>query len=118
MDVDRTDQGRSDVAETTAGPMRELHADAGGREQALTELAALKTRSDAELQDAQVKAQAVMAAAQAARSEVAEETRARRAELREQRSDLERREQRLADREERLDGEARRWRRRPSSSTS
>ncbi len=48
-----------------------------------------------------------MATAQAARSEVADETRARRAELREQRSDLERREQRLVDREERLDGDAR-----------
>lgn len=94
------------------GAMATAEVDATGKDPAeralaLSELADLKSRSDAELQDAQAKAKALMATAQAARSEVADETRARRAELREQRSDLERREQRLVDREERLDSDAR-----------
>jgi ribonuclease Y len=53
------------------------------------------------------KADALIKAAEKARTHAEEESRVRRAELREQRNDLERREQRLADREERLDGEAR-----------
>ncbi|MBA3530282.1 MAG: DUF3552 domain-containing protein, partial [Propionibacteriaceae bacterium] len=55
----------------------------------------------------QQKADALIGAAETARSQADEEARLRRAELREQRTDLERREQRLADREERLDSEAR-----------
>jgi ribonucrease Y len=64
-------------------------------------------RSAAEVQELRVKAEKLLASAQAARAEAEEESRARRAELREQRADVERREQRLSDREERLDSDIR-----------
>jgi ribonuclease Y len=64
-------------------------------------------RSPAEVQELRVKAEKLLASAQAARAEAEEESRARRAELREQRADVERREQRLSDREERLDSDIR-----------
>lgn len=63
--------------------------------------------SDAEVQELRVKAEKLLASAQAARAEAEEESRARRTELREQRADVERREQRLSDREERLDSDIR-----------
>jgi ribonucrease Y len=63
--------------------------------------------SAAEVQELRVKAEKLLASAQAARAEAEEESRARRAELREQRADVERREQRLSDREERLDSDIR-----------
>ncbi len=85
-------------------PARELGHD---RELALAEIDDLRTRSQAELRDAEARATAVLAAASTARDDLDQETRIRRVELREQRSDLERREQRLTDREERADGEAR-----------
>ena len=64
-------------------------------------------RSEAEVQELRVKAEKLLASAQAARAEAEEESRARRTELREQRADVERREQRLSDREERLDSDIR-----------
>jgi ribonuclease Y len=64
-------------------------------------------RSEAEVQELRVKAEKLLASAQAARAEAEEESRARRTELREQRADVERREQRLSDREERLDNDIR-----------
>ena len=64
-------------------------------------------RSPAEVQELRVKAEKLLASAQAARAEAEEESRARRTELREQRADVERREQRLSDREERLDSDIR-----------
>ena len=63
--------------------------------------------SEAEVQELRVKAEKLLASAQAARAEAEEESRARRTELREQRADVERREQRLSDREERLDSDIR-----------
>jgi ribonuclease Y len=64
-------------------------------------------RSEAEVQELRIKAEKLLASAQAARAEAEEESRARRTELREQRADVERREQRLSDREERLDSDIR-----------
>ena len=64
-------------------------------------------RSEAEVHELRVKAEKLLASAQAARAEAEEESRARRTELREQRADVERREQRLSDREERLDSDIR-----------
>jgi ribonucrease Y len=66
-----------------------------------------RPHSEAEVQELRVKAEKLLASAQAARAEAEEESRARRTELREQRADVERREQRLSDREERLDSDIR-----------
>ena len=68
---------------------------------------AIGARPERETSELRRQADAVMAAAQSARAEAADEARQQRAELREQRTDLERREQRLSDREERLDAETR-----------
>ncbi len=70
------------------------------------ELGRLRQRSE-EVRASQAKADELLTSAQHARTEVDEESRARRAELQGQRSDLERREQRLSDREERLDTDGR-----------
>jgi len=90
------------AAATAATAAREAELDATERE-----LVAARERHETEYRELQVKADALMAATQAARTEADAEARARRAELRDQRSDVERREQRLSDREERLDAEAR-----------
>jgi len=71
------------------------------------EIAQLKALSEAELQATKERTDALVVAAQAARSEADAEMTARRTELREHRADLERREHRLTDREERLDADAR-----------
>jgi ribonuclease Y len=76
-------------------------------EQSAQHTALLRREADEYHQQMQLKADALMTAAEQARIEGEEESRTRRLELREQRNDLERREQRLADREERLDAEAR-----------
>ena len=68
---------------------------------------AAEGESQAEVQVLRIKAEKLLASAQAARAEAEEESRARRTEIREQRADLERREQRLSDREERLDTDIR-----------
>ena len=62
--------------------------------------------SETDLKLLESQAESLMAAAQAARADAAEENRVQRTEMREQRAELERREQRLSDREERLDVEA------------
>jgi ribonucrease Y len=59
------------------------------------------------LGDLRAKADAMLSAAEHARTEADAEVHARRLEMREQRADLERREHRLSDREERLDSDAR-----------
>ena len=76
-------------------------------EQSAQHTALIRREADEYHQQMQLKADALMTAAEQARIEGEEESRTRRLELREQRNDLERREQRLADREERLDAEAR-----------
>jgi len=95
----------------TADPVLEPDPVLVGRRQqveaAAEELRMLRERNDAEYRELQVKADALMAAAQSARTEADAEARARRAELRDQRTDLERREQRLSEREERLDADVR-----------
>jgi ribonuclease Y len=70
---------------------------------------ALSRQQEADVYHRQMrsKADALISAAEKARTEAEEESRVRRVELREQRNDLERRELRLADREERLDADAR-----------
>ncbi len=73
----------------------------------LEEIQASRSASEQEVSQARAKADAVMAAAHAARSAADDEDRSRRRELQEQRAELERREQRLTDREERQDLEAR-----------
>ncbi|HYP43707.1 MAG TPA: ribonuclease Y [Propionibacteriaceae bacterium] len=83
--------------------------DAAARAEATAREEAERVHSaaDAYANEMQLKADALILAADQARRQAEEESRVRRVELREQRTDLERREQRLADREERLDTEAR-----------
>ncbi len=89
------------------GP-RSLATASSGTDRSAAELTAGQPGySAAEVKELRVKAEKLLASAEAARTEAEEESRARRAELREQRADVERREQRLSDREERLDADIR-----------
>jgi ribonuclease Y len=113
-DVDRVAvPGQATVEESPAGerppsPMQpEVSADAAEAAAIAERSSRIQVEAEAYHKEMHDKADALISAAEKARSQAEEESRIRRVELREQRGDLERREQRLADREERLDSESR-----------